>query len=349
MYLNTGQKIETWDAFQVEVAAELEKTHKAIEEIALMLDQSQVELNRLAQRNTATTVHLQQVQAQLDTLPRADIRMAYDAALDSQQRLSVMRGQLEKLQSDQTHLARLVSFLEQAKSLAPGGGTAESAGPAPDTNQVEMLINAQETERQKLSRQMHDGPAQALSNFILQTEIAARLLDMDPAKAKEELANLKTAAMGTFQKIRGFIFELRPMMLDDLGLTPTLRKYTETFKEQNGVDASLEITGAEGRMESYLEVMIFRALQEMLGNALKHGQATRIKVLVFKDDHLFRMSVEDNGSGFDPSVLATSEGLGLKMIKERVDMLGGKMVVDSRASQGARITIEIPVERGSGE
>jgi two-component system sensor histidine kinase DegS len=100
-----------------------------------------------------------------------------------------------------------------------------------------MLVNAQETERQRLSRQMHDGPAQALSNFILQTEIAMRLMDVDAGQAREELNSLKASAMGTFQKVRNFIFELRPMMLDDLGLAPTIRRYADAFKEQTGLDS----------------------------------------------------------------------------------------------------------------
>jgi two-component system sensor histidine kinase DegS len=143
---------------------------------------------------------------------------------------------------------------------------------------IEMIVNAQEAERQRLSRQMHDGPAQALSNFILQTEIAMRLLDADPARAKEELGNLKIAAMNTFQKVRNFIFELRPMMLDDLGLVPTIRKYVDAFKEQTGLDVSLNVTGTERRLEPYIEVMLFRAIQELLGNAARHSQATMIKV-----------------------------------------------------------------------
>ena len=86
-------------------------------------------------------------------------------------------------------------------------------------------------------------------------------------QAKEELGNLKTSAMGTFQKVRNFIFELRPMMLDDLGLTPTLRKYTDAFKDQTGLDVSLTVTGTERRFKPYLEVMIFRAVQELLGHS----------------------------------------------------------------------------------
>jgi two-component system sensor histidine kinase DegS len=122
------------------------------------------------------------------------------------------------------------------EKIVSGGGVdfANSSTPASNAKSqmagIEMIVNAQESERQRLSRQMHDGPAQALSNFILQTEIAMRLFDLDPAQARDELGNLKTSAMGTFQRVRSFIFELRPMMLDDLGFNSTLRKYADAFK-----------------------------------------------------------------------------------------------------------------------
>jgi len=142
--------------------------------------------------------------------------------------------------------------------------------------------------------------------------------------------------------VRNFIFELRPMMLDDLGLIPTIRKYTETFRDQTGLDVDLAITGTESRLEPFLEVMIFRALQELLGNAAHHAQATQVKVLVNNDDADFRLSVEDNGKGFDPKGFESSEGLGLHLIKERVELLTGTMVIDSKPGQGTRIVIDIP-------
>lgn len=332
-----------WDSFQEEMLTELDQSRRASKEITLMLEQSQLEMNKIAQRNTAITVHLQQIQAQIDSLPRADIRMAYDAALDSQQRLFVMRGQLEKLQSDQTHLNRLIYAIEKIQELMQAGKPDEAPKGLPGTStSVEMLINAQEMERQHLSRQMHDGPAQALSNFILQTEIAARMFDMDQARAKEELSNLKIAAMSTFQKVRNFIFELRPMMLDDLGWYPTVEKYTTTFKEQTGVDVTLVKTGTDHRLEPYLEVMIFRALQELLNNAGKHSQATAIKVIVNIGETQVKITVDDNGKGFDPGALDQVQGLGLHLIKERAEMLGGELEIDSTIGQGSRITLVVP-------
>jgi two-component system sensor histidine kinase DegS len=209
---------------------------------------------------------------------------------------------------------------------------------------IEMIVNAQEAERQRLSRQMHDGPAQALSNFILQTEIAMRLLDVDPIQAKDELGSLKASAMGTFQKVRNFIFELRPMMLDDLGLTPTLRKYADAFKEQAGMDVSVTVTGIERRLEPYLEVMVFRAVQELLGNASRHSQASLVKVQVDLGSELVRVSVDDNGKGFDQETLKSSTNLGLKLIRERAEMLGGNFEIDSSAGSGARISFTVPAK-----
>lgn len=327
---------------ELNLETELEETQKALREITLMIEQSQGEVSKLSQRNAAITTHLQQVQGQLDNMPQQEIRTAYDSALDAQQRLFVMRGQLEKLQSEKNHLERFKATLERARAMVGGGGSlgSSSGGKSPMAS-VEMLVNAQETERQRLSRQMHDGPAQALSNFILQAEIAMRLMEVDTNQARDELNNLKTSAMGTFQKVRNFIFELRPMMLDDLGLAPTIRRYADAFKEQTGMDVSVTITGNERRLQPYLEIMLFRAIQELLGNAARHGQAAQVKVLLDMGEDRVRVSVDDNGMGFDPESYHQGASLGLKLIRERAEMLGGNFEMDSQPGKGARISFTV--------
>ena len=335
--------IVTSSGGQLDLQAELEETEKALREVTLMIEQSQGEVLKLSQRNAAITTHLQQVQNQLDNMPPQEIRNAYDSALDAQQRLFVMRGQLEKLQNERSHLERFKSALERTRvtsgSAMSGATSGGSRGPLAS---VEMLVNAQETERQRLSRQMHDGPAQALSNFILQTEIAMRLMDVDTGQARDELNNLKASAMGTFQKVRNFIFELRPMMLDDLGLAPTVRRYADAFKEQAGLDINVTITGHERRLEPYLEVMLFRAIQELLGNAARHSQASLVKVIVDLGEDRIRVSVDDNGRGFDPDSAQQGNNLGLKLIRERTEMLGGSFEIDSAVGKGARILFAVP-------
>lgn len=329
---------------EFDLDAELDDVERSLREVTLMLEQSQGEVSKLTQRNAAITAHLQQVQGQLDKTSAEEVRMAYDSALDVQQRLLLMRGQLEKLQSDKSHLERTKNILVQARGM---GGSAASAQSGRGTGKgtlesVEMLVNAQETERQRLSRQMHDGPAQALSNFILQAEIAMRLLDVDPAQARDELSNLKVSAMSTFQKVRNFIFELRPMMLDDLGLVPTIRRYADTFKDQSGLEINVTVSGTERRLEPYLEVMIFRALQELLGNASRHSQATVVKIHVDVGENQVKVSVDDNGKGFDPETLQRASGLGLKLIQERVEMMGGVYELDSTAGKGTRVVFSVP-------
>jgi two-component system sensor histidine kinase DegS len=328
---------------ELDLQAELEETEKSLREVTLMIEQSQGEVMKLSQRNAAITTHLQQLQNQFDKMSPQEIRNAYDSALDAQQRLFVMRGQLEKLQNEKSHLERFKSTLERARLVSsPGLAVASAAGARGPLASVEMLVNAQETERQRLSRQMHDGPAQALSNFILQTEIAMRLMDVDTGQARDELNSLKASAMGTFQKVRNFIFELRPMMLDDLGLAPTVRRYADAFKEQAGLDINVTITGHERRLEPYLEVMLFRAVQELLGNAARHSQATLVKVILDLGEDRIRVSVDDNGRGFDSDSLQQSNSLGLKLIRERTEMLGGSFEIDSAVGKGTRILFAVP-------
>ena len=325
------------------IHSELDETNRALKEINLMLEQSRVEVGKLTQRNAAVTANLQQVQGQIDKVPVGDVRTAYDSAMDTQQRLFVMRGQMEKLQGDQTNLERYKGLLERLKGKFGSDGEGDGKGEKGGISSVEMLVNVQEAERQRLSRQMHDGPAQALSNFILQTEIAMKLFDLDAVQARNELASLKVAAMSTFQKVRNFIFELRPMMLDDLGLSPTIVRYASMFKEQAGMEVSVTVSGNERRLESYVETMIFRAMQELLSNAVHQNQATLVKILLDMGDTLIKLTVDDNGKGFDTDALGKAENLGLKLIKERTEMLGGSFEINTSQGKGARVSLSIPV------
>jgi two-component system sensor histidine kinase DegS len=326
-----------------EIKTELDQTDRELEEISLMLEQSQLEVNKLAQKNASATARLQQIHHQFDSMPREDIRMAYDDALDAQQRLFVMRGQLEKLQSDQQHLRRLKSLL--AKTSEAFGSTEQpqrGGGSKGVFSTVEAIIQAQEIERQRLSRQMHDGPAQALSNFILQTEIAVRLFDIDQEKAREELSVLKESATSSFQKVRDFIFELRPMMLDDLGIVPTLKRYMEAFKEQTDANVRLSVSGVERRLESYIEVIIFRAIQELMGFAVRQSQANQIVVQMDIAETHIKVTVDDNGKGVDVETILEGSGMGIKVIKERVEMLGGFLEIDSQPGKGCQIVFQVP-------
>lgn len=320
-----------------------ERTQQEQRELNRMVDQSRGEVEKLAQRNAAIAAHLRQLQGNFENMPRDDIRKAYEAAQEAQQRLFTMRGQLEKLQGEQANLERLTSHLQRNMLALQAMDVSKPMG-GDGTSVIVRVVEAQEAERQRLSRQIHDGPAQALSNFILQTEIAMRLFDIDSERARAELKALKTSATSTFQKVRDFIFDLRPMMLDDLGLVPTVRRYVDASKEKSGLPITLTITGADYRMDSAREVVIFRGIQELLTNVRSHAQASQVRVMLDFDGRRVRVAVEDNGKGFDPQAVLTGKqkAVGLQTLKERMDLLGGSLNIDAQPGQGARVVMEVP-------
>ena len=335
--------------FFEEIERQLESTNLHLKEAMQTFEQSQNEINRLIQRASMVTSQLQKVTDSLDNSTKEEIRDAYAEAMDSQQRFLLMRSQVEKLQEQLNQLESKKDMLERLKVSILNDGlisdTRKSKSRSIET--LEMMITAQEAERQKLSRQMHDGPAQALSNFIVQAEIATKLFDIDPAKAKDELDKLKISAMSAFQKIRSFVTEVRPMMLDDLGLTPTLRKFVANIQETVGTQIILTINGSEKKLEPYLEVFIFRTIQELVGNSIKRNQAAlgdlKIEVILTLETSKILLTVLDNGKEFSSEELKEEDGLGLNLIEERVGLLGGTFIIQTTPELGVECTITIPV------
>jgi two-component system sensor histidine kinase DegS len=308
-------------------------------------------VEKLAQRNTQIASRVRQMELNLDTYPRNDIREIYAAAHEAQMRLFMMRGQLEQLQNRQLNLEqqsqRSLRIAEAANQISPGEIASPAEGTAlPAGSGIVRVIEAQESERQRLARQIHDGPAQSLTNLVLLAEICERLFDTDPAQARVELGNLKNAVNATFQKTRDFILTLRPMMLDDLGLVPTLKQYCQDFEEKTKLSTNFGVMGHEIRLPSHTEVVLFRVIQELLSNIHEHAHASHAQVSVDFGDEVIAAAVEDDGSGFEVAeVLGAAQqrkGLGLATIQERLEMLGGSMHIESRIGRGTKVRIEIP-------
>ncbi|HEY4722982.1 MAG TPA: histidine kinase [Anaerolineae bacterium] len=337
-----------------EAQTELEQSQRELKEIDLLIQQTSAEVDRLAQRNAQATSHLKQLESSLDTVPRVDLQTGYTAALDAQKRLFMMRGQLEKLQSDQQNIGRYVAHVRKTadalkqspQSSAAAVASSADGGDGASQPAVVRIIEAQEQERQRLVRQLHDGPAQSLTNLILQAEICERVFDSDPRRARNELGDLKTAVTSTFQKVRDYMFDLRPMMLDDLGLIPTLRRYVDNFNEKSSLPTVLTVTGNERRFTPYKEVVIFRVIQELLANVRAHAHASRVQVMLDISEDTAQVMVEDNGSGFNVTEVLNApnaSGLGLKTLKDRVGMLGGTLAIDSAAGRGTKVTLQMQI------
>ncbi len=353
------------DALIGEVRTESDRITTRLRELQSLIDQSQQEVRRLQQRSVDINSQLTRLEANFDNVPRPDIKVIYTNALDIKGRLLTMQGQLEKVQQDRAQLENFGNILKQvldrlqgisAQSLAPAGvqrssGASEgSTGPL-SSDMIMRIVDTQEAERQRLARQLHDGPAQSLTNFILQAEICQRLFDRNPDRAVEELGNLKSSAGTTFQKVRDFIFDLRPMMLDDLGLAPTVKRYVNAFGEKNEVKMSLNISGEEHRrMEPHAEVTVFRGIQEVLSYAKEFCNATQISVLLDIAGDEIRVTADFDGKPVS-EVEATPElnqqqsrVFSLNTFKERVELVGGSVNIYGGEGETNRVDLAVSAQ-----
>jgi two-component system, NarL family, sensor histidine kinase DegS len=341
-----------WDQFTDSSRRNAEQTQQQLKEIDMLIQQTSSEVDRFMQSNARAVARTRQIESAFETVPREDIRKAYEMLIENQQRLFTMRGQLEKLQSDQKHLTRIAELHQRIQSFAAPvtTGTDEQVGERASAAAqaiVISIIEAQEQERLRLSRQMHDGPAQSLTNLVLQAEICERLFDRDAERARTELAELKKNVINAFKAVKIFIFDLRPMMLDDLGLVPTMRRYVEGIANEGFTGLTLKVMGKERRLAPHKEVTIFRVIQTLIHIGREQGQATGISIQLTIEEDEVRVMLEDNGVGFDIDEALTSADaakLNLPTQRERIEMLGGKINFKSSPGQGLRVNFTLPVE-----
>lgn len=210
------------------------------------------------------------------------------------------------------------------------------------------IIEAQEEERRRLSREIHDGPAQMLANIMLRSEIVDRIYrkgDLESAVA--EMRNVRFLIKESLQEVRRIIYDLRPMALDDLGLIPTIKKYISTLTDQHKDQKILfSHTGSSERLPSQYEVALFRLIQESIQNAIKHAEATEIKVRLEIALHKVIALIADNGKGFDQQQ-KNENSFGLIGMHERVEMLEGEIRIKSQLGKGTNVMIKIPIKKAN--
>lgn len=206
------------------------------------------------------------------------------------------------------------------------------------------IIEAQEEERRRLSREIHDGPAQMMANVMLRSDLIEKIfLERGADEALAEIRNVKRMVRDALYEVRHIIYDLRPMALDDLGLIPALRKYLQTTEEYfNTSRLRFVCLGEERRLPAKYEVSFFRLIQESVQNAMKHAEAKEVlvKLELLKDKAT--IIIQDDGKGFDKEIQKESS-FGLIGMKERVDLLDGEMTIDSEIGKGTTVTIKVPL------
>ncbi len=334
---------------------ELERTRREANEVEVLVRQSGSEVEKLTQRELSVANRVRDLEVNLERYGKDEIRNFFATAQELQLRLQSMRSQLEQIQGRrealrlrQRQLSEMITLLSEITTLMHDG-VKPAAGVAIDTEtMVANIIQSQESERLRISLQMHDGPAQAMSNLVLRAEICQRLLDRDLDQARTELDGLKDAINGTLQDTRKFIFDLRPMILDDLGLVPTLRRYVAQFGEKNGVAVNLIVQNLEQRLPNHYEVTIFRFIQEALNNVAKHAGASQVQIVLDGLGGTLQILIDDDGVGFQvPATLAAvgmRRTMGIAGMRQLIEvLLRGEFGIESRTGHGTRVAATIPL------
>jgi signal transduction histidine kinase len=222
-----------------------------------------------------------------------------------------------------------------AETFASRAAVAVELSERVERDALRRIVAAQELERQRLARELHDETGQALTSILL------GLKQLGGAEA-ESVARLRELVVATLQDVRRLAVELRPKVLDDFGLVPALERLTTGFAEHTGIAVDLEAGAITDRLPPEVETAIYRIVQEALTNAAKHAEASRVSVLLTRSDGRIKAVIEDDGQGFDADA-GLGDGVGLIGMRERIELLDGTLAVESSETSGTTVAVEVPV------
>lgn len=315
--------------------------------------------DELEQRVRFSRRKLSHVSKEFHRYSEDEIREVYEKTHELQTKLAVLRRDEKTLREKRDDLERRIISLDQmikrARSLASKvvvilnylnedfQDVNDMIEEAKEKQEFGLkIIEAQEEERKKISREIHDGPAQMLANILLRSELVDRAFrEESPESALQEIKSVRKMIRSSLYEVRRIIYDLRPMALDDLGLLPTIKRYISTISEYNDIEIEFKSLGKDERLNNKYEIAFFRLLQEALQNAIKHANPSLIQVkLEMTDQHLL-MSIKDDGDGFDTDE-RSDNSFGLIGMRERVEMFDGELKIDSKIGKGTRIYISVP-------
>lgn len=218
---------------------------------------------------------------------------------------------------------------------------------------LRRVITAQEDERKRVAREIHDELGQALGGLALRTQIMEQHLGSDGDEALENLSQIQEMLMDTSDRMYDIILALRPSALDDLGLVPALRTHAERALQKTSLKLELDVKDLKQRLPAAVETALFRTAQEAITNAVRHAEATHLGITLACNNGVFKGEIVDNGRGFDPEMVHANgespRGLGLLGMQERITQCGGQIDIISVPGSGTSIRILIPLEEPLSE
>lgn len=353
-----NSKNEIFDISE-EARREHESLHIELNDTKQLVLQYIDEGDRTEKNLRSSRLRLAEVSRNFDQYTERDIHKVYEKTNVLQTKMVRLREQEQYLRKKRDDLERRLIGL--SKTIERAGDLASKISVIENYLQVDFLqvnemietakekqefglkiIEAQEEERRKLSREIHDGPAQMLANILLRSEIVERTMQERSIEAAvTEIHSVRKMIRSSLYEVRRIIYDLRPMALDDLGLIPTIRKYIANLADYHQIEIDFVVIGEEKRLQQKYEVALFRLMQESVQNALKHASPRRIQIKLQIQQDFIVMVVKDDGKGFDINI-KKSDSFGLMGMRERVEMLEGEMEITSKPNAGTTVIIKMP-------
>ncbi len=211
-----------------------------------------------------------------------------------------------------------------------------------------QIINAQEQERQRIARELHDETSQVLTSLLISLAVLEE--SFESPEARERIADTRSLAHSTLRAIRNLSIDLRPSALDDLGLLPALRWYVKEYHKKCSIEVEFHASGLKERLPAEMETALYRIVQESLTNTARHANASRVRISLKGTDNAIKATIIDNGSGFDYEALLKNpgegRGLGVAGMQERALLLNGTLQIDSEMGKGTKVVVYIPLSNG---
>ena len=210
------------------------------------------------------------------------------------------------------------------------------------------LLETQENERQRISRELHDSTVQNLTSLVHKTELCSKLIDMDKVRCKLELNIMSKTLRDIINDTRNMIYNLRPMSFDDIGLEVTIERALEKLESSETKKINFSVVGESYKINPVIGITLLRIIQEACSNAIRHADCSVIKVVLNYQPGTIILSIEDDGKGFvyeenECNCKADNSGFGLSMMRERVYLLSGKIDIHSKTNAGTKIQVEVPI------
>ncbi|NLG69671.1 MAG: sensor histidine kinase [Firmicutes bacterium] len=344
--------------------ADYERARNTLEQVKQQALRCIEEVDELEAKSRVARFDLFRVSRDYQRYGEHDVRRAYEEAErlqillgEARERERFLRERRNELERTVAHLAEL---LEKAQGIEANMRAAEEvlagnySGVARSVSEWQAryevgrrVIAAQEEERRRLARELHDSTAQGLASIAVELELSERMMDAGTDSVRRQMARLRSLVKETLTELRHVIFDLRPMVLDELGLVSAVRRYADYISTLGGPPVEVVVHGVERRFDPPLEVAAFRVVQEAVANARRHGAPSRIAVHLEIGDSFLQLTVKDDGRGFEPEEAyrrARERGsIGLISMEERVKLFGGRFSIQSAPGMGTRVSARFPL------